>query len=81
MIESKTLKIYGIFFIVLAIFDAIMLGVNWFSGEYNELLSANIEGISQDVIQGVLIALVVVMIIEILVKLFLGIRGIQKNIW
>lgn len=74
--SKKTLKIYGILFIFLAVCDVGILALNYFLGDFKEI---NVEGISENIIQGVTIALAVVIVIIALIKLFLGIRGIQQS--
>lgn len=77
--SKKTLKIYGILFIFLAILDVGMFALNYFLGDFKEKWNMNVVGISENTIQGVTIAFVLVILIIALIKLFLGIRGIQQS--
>lgn len=77
--SKKNLKIYGILFIFLAIWDVFTLIVNYFLGDYKEIWNISVEGVSANIIQGVTIAILLVIVIIVLIKLFLGVRAIQQS--
>ena len=75
MDNKKVLKIYGILFIILAMFNLVSLGLN-FSGSESLTAIENIPANILNVLSGLIFSLI---IIEILVELFLGIMGIQQS--
>ena len=77
MLDSKkVLKIYGVLFIFFAVLDIITVASNWFSSNINDIQL--LDG-TESIVKVITIVGLVIIALEILIKLYLGVRGIQQS--
>lgn len=77
MLDSKkVLKIYGVLFIFFAVLDIITVASNWFSSNINDI---QLPDGTESIVKVITIVGLVIIALEILIKLYLGVRGIQQS--
>ena len=77
MLDSKkVLKIYGVLFIFFAVLDIITVASNWFSNNINDI---QLPDGTESIVKVITIVGLVIIALEILIKLYLGVRGIQQS--
>lgn len=79
MDNKKLLKFYSIFFLFLAFVDLIMILSNFIGGDVQKLWNTQIDGLSVGLAHGFIIFLIGIIVLIALIKLFLGIKGLQQS--
>ncbi len=75
---ENTLWIYSQLFIVFAFINIIMLAWSFADGSMNAPMLADAMGLSQGLVQGVVICVAALAVIEILMELYMGYKGIKQ---
>ena len=74
--SKRNLKIFSCLFIVFALTDAVTFIIDWFNGK---LKIENFTGsTTEEIAKVTLIAVIIIAVVAVLVKLYLGIKGIRQ---